>query len=189
MARDHQQDYPSRSATVLSIAEKIGCLLPTLYEWVKKGEMADRLKALEHENRELWQANEISRKASACFCLGGARPPIQAMTSFIDEHPNAYGAEPSVGNVGDSYDNALAETINGLYKAEVIHRRGPWRSFKGLEYATLEWVEWFNNKRLLAPTGNIPPAEAEERYCAMLDEQRMAAQLSQIASDNPRAVH
>jgi len=85
------------------------------------------------------------------------------------------GIEPSVGSVGDSYDNALAETINGLYKAEVIHRRGPWRSFEAVEYATLEWVEWFNNKRLLEPIGNIPPAEAEERYYAMLDEQPMAA--------------
>ena len=85
------------------------------------------------------------------------------------------GIEPSVGSVGDSYDNALAETINGLYKAEVIHRRGPWRSFEAVEYATLEWVDWFNNRRLLEPIGNIPPAEAEERYYAMLDEARMAA--------------
>lgn len=85
------------------------------------------------------------------------------------------GIEPSVGSVGDSYDNALAETINGLYKAEVIHRRGPWRSFEAVEYATLEWVDWFNNRRLLEPVGNIPPAEAEERYYAMLDETRMAA--------------
>jgi len=85
------------------------------------------------------------------------------------------GVEPSVGSVGDSYDNALAETINGLYKAEVIHRRGPWRSFETVEVATLEWVDWFNNRRLLAPIGNIPPAEAEERYYAMLDEPAMAA--------------
>jgi putative transposase len=85
------------------------------------------------------------------------------------------GAEPSVGSVGDSYDNALAETINGLYKAEVIHRRGPWRSFEAVEFATLEWVDWFNHRRLLEPIGNIPPAEAEERYYAMLDELLMAA--------------
>jgi len=77
--------------------------------------------------------------------------------------------------VGDSYDNALAETINGLYKAEVIHRRGPWRSFEAVEFATLEWVDWFNNRRLLEPIGNMPPAEAEERYYAMLDEPAMAA--------------
>ena len=85
------------------------------------------------------------------------------------------GVEPSVGNVGDSYDNALAETINGLYKAEVIHRRGPWRSCEAVEFATLEWVDWFNNRRLLEPIGNVPPAEAEERYYAMLNEPAMAA--------------
>jgi putative transposase len=85
------------------------------------------------------------------------------------------GIEPSVGSVGDSYDNALAETINGLYKAEVIHRRGPWRSFETVEFATLEWVDWFNHRRLLEPIGNIPPAEAEHRYYAMLDEPAMAA--------------
>lgn len=70
------------------------------------------------------------------------------------------GMEPSVGSVGDSYDNVLAETINGLFKAEVIHRRGPWRSFEAVEYATLEWVDWYNHRRLLAPIGNVPPAEA-----------------------------
>ena len=70
---------------------------------------------------------------------------------------------------------ALAETINGLYKAEVIHRRGPWRSFDAVEFATLTWVDWFNNRRLLEPIGNIPPAEAEERYYAMLEEPAMAA--------------
>lgn len=85
------------------------------------------------------------------------------------------GIEPSVGSVGDSYDNALAETINGLYKAELIHRRGPWRSFEAVEFATLTWVDWFNNRRLLEPIGNIPPAEAEERYYAMLDVPAMAA--------------
>jgi putative transposase len=85
------------------------------------------------------------------------------------------GIEPSVGSVGDSYDNALAETINGLYKAEVIHRRGPWRTMEAVEFATLEWVDWFNNRRLLEPIGNIPPAEAEERYYAMMAETAVAA--------------
>ncbi|WP_156309678.1 IS3 family transposase [Novosphingobium sp. AAP93] len=391
MVLDHESDHPSRWAAITSIAAKIGCSGHTLLEWVKKAEvnsgkragvpaeLADRLKALERENRELRQANEILRKASAYFCPGGARPPVQAMTAFIDEHRDEYGVEPicrvlpiapstyhervaqrrdpsrlsaraqrdeamkpevrrvfdanfkvygvrkvwrqmqregfdiarctverlmrdlglqgvirgkpvkttisdktapcpldqvnrqfhapapnmlwvsdftyvatwsgfvyvafvidvyaryivgwrvsrtahasfvldaleqaihdrrpvprgglihhsdrgsqyvsikyterlaeagiepSVGSVGDSYDNALAETINGLYKAEVIHRRGPWRSFEDVEYATLEWVDWFNNRRLLAPIGNIPPAEAEERYYAMLDDTPMAA--------------
>jgi transposase InsO family protein len=73
------------------------------------------------------------------------------------------GIEPSVGSVGDSYDNALAETINGLYKAEVIHRRGPWRSFAAIEFAPLQWVDWFNHPRPLEPIGNIPPAEDEDR--------------------------
>jgi putative transposase len=85
------------------------------------------------------------------------------------------GIEPSVGSVGDSYDNALAETINGLYKAEVIHRRGPWRSFEAVEYATLEWVDWFNHRRLLEPIGNIPPAEAKDQYYAAANNIDMAA--------------
>ncbi|HEY0354416.1 MAG TPA: IS3 family transposase, partial [Enterovirga sp.] len=76
------------------------------------------------------------------------------------------GIEPSVGSVGDSYDNALAETVIGLFKAEVIHRRGPWRSFEAVEFATLEWVDWFNIRRLLEPIGNVPPAEAEAGYYA-----------------------
>lgn len=87
----------------------------------------------------------------------------------------AAGVEPSVGSVGDSYDNALAETINGLYKTEVIWRHGPWRSLEAVEYATLEWVDWFNNRRLLEPIGNIPPAEAEARYYAQLSEASLAA--------------
>ena len=70
---------------------------------------------------------------------------------------------------------ALAETINGLFKAEVIHRRGPWRSFEAVEYATLEWVDWFNTRRLLEPIGNIPPAEAEEEYYAALEADAVAA--------------
>ena len=85
------------------------------------------------------------------------------------------GIEPSVGSVGDSYDNALAESINGLYKAEVIHRRGPWRNIESVEFATLEWVDWFNHRRLLEPIGNIPPAEAEANFYAALEQPAMAA--------------
>ena len=85
------------------------------------------------------------------------------------------GVEPSVGSVGDSYDNALAETINGLYKAEVIHWCAPWRSFEAVEFATLEWVHWFNTRRLLEPIGNIPPAEAEAAYYAELEATPIAA--------------
>lgn len=74
------------------------------------------------------------------------------------------GIEPSVGSVGDSYDNALAETVIGLYKTELIHRCGPWRTLDSVEFATLEWVDWFNNRRLLEPIGDMPPAEYEQRY-------------------------
>jgi len=74
------------------------------------------------------------------------------------------GIESSVGSVGDSYDNALAETINGLYKTEVIRRKGPWRSLEEVEFATLEWVDWFNHRRLLSSIGDVPPAEFEAMY-------------------------
>lgn len=85
------------------------------------------------------------------------------------------GIEPSVGSVGDAYDNALAETINGLYKTEVIRRRSPWKTTEDVEMETLKWVDWFNNRRLLEPIGNIPPAEAEANYYAMMDNTKMAA--------------
>ena len=84
-------------------------------------------------------------------------------------------AQPSVGSVGDSYDNALAETIIGLYKTEVIHRRGPWRHLEAVEYATLEWVDWFNHRRLLEPIGNVPPAELESSYYLSTSQLPMAA--------------
>jgi putative transposase len=85
------------------------------------------------------------------------------------------GIEPSVGSKGDSYDNALAETINGLYKAEVIHRGGPWKSPQSVELATLEWVSWFNHQRLMQPLGYIPPAEAEANYYRQLASQAAMA--------------
>jgi len=88
------------------------------------------------------------------------------------------GIEPSVGSRGDSYDNALAETINGLYKAELIHRRAPWKTREAVELATLEWVSWFNHHRLLEPIGYIPPAEAEANYYRQLAEQAASVALT-----------
>ena len=85
------------------------------------------------------------------------------------------GIEPSVGSKGDSYDNARAETINGLYKAEVIHRRS-WPTCEAVEMATLEWVSWFNHHRLLEPIGYIPPAEAEANYYRQLAGQASMAE-------------
>lgn len=85
------------------------------------------------------------------------------------------GINASVGTTGDSYDNALAEAIIGLFKTEVIHHRGPWRGLDAVEYATLEWVDWFNNRRLLEPIGNVPPAERERTYYRQLEESGEAA--------------
>jgi transposase InsO family protein len=85
------------------------------------------------------------------------------------------GIEPSVGSVGDSYDNALAESIIGLFKTEVIYRRGPWRNAETVEFATLEWVHWFNQRRLLEPIGNVPPAELEAAYYQSTSQLPMAA--------------
>jgi transposase InsO family protein len=136
----------------------------------------------------------VSRSAHAGFVLDAleqalhARRPVrggglvhhsdrgvQYVSIKYTERLAQAGIEPSVGSVGDSYDNALAESVIGLFKAEVIHRRGPWRSFEAVEFATLEWVDWFNHRRLLEPIGNMPPAEAEARYYATLEEPAMAA--------------
>ena len=116
---------------------------------------------------------------------------VQYVSIKYTERLAEAGLVPSVGSVGDSYDvvlkarlrhNALAETINGLYKAEVIHRRGPWRSLEAVEYVTLEWVDWFNNRRLLEPIGNVPPAEAEAAYYAAMEEPTaLAARLKQTS--------
>jgi putative transposase len=136
----------------------------------------------------------VSRTAHASFVLDALeqalheRRPVQGgglvhhsdrggqyVSIRYTERLAAAGIEPSVGSVGDSFDNALAETINGLYKAEVIHRRGPWRSFEAVEFATLEWVDWFNHRRLLEPIGNVPPAEAEARYYDQMEVPARAA--------------
>jgi transposase InsO family protein len=89
---------------------------------------------------------------------------VQYLSIRYTERLAEVGIEPSVGSIGDSYDNALAETINGLFKTEVIHPNGPWRNLEEVEFATLEWVDWFNNRRLLGPIGDIPPVEFEQMY-------------------------
>jgi transposase InsO family protein len=94
----------------------------------------------------------------------------QYLSIRYSERLAAAGVAPSVGRRGDSYDNALAETIIGLYKTEVIRHRGPWRTIDMVEYATLEWVDWFNNRRLLEPIGDIPPAEREIKYYSRMEE-------------------
>jgi len=89
---------------------------------------------------------------------------VQYVSIHYTERLAEAGIEPSVGSVGDSYDNALAESVIGLYKTEVIYRLGPWRSCEHVEFETLDWVDWFNNWRLLEPIGNIPPVEFEDIY-------------------------
>src|SRR3954453_1179433 len=91
------------------------------------------------------------------------------------------GIAASVGTVGDSYDNALAETINGLYKTELIKRRGPWRTVDHVEYATAEWVDWFNHRRLYEYCGDVPPAEPEAAYYAQNRAQPAAALSSPLS--------
>jgi putative transposase len=136
---------------------------------------------------------KVSRTAHAAFVLDAleqalyARRPVQAdglihhsdrgsqyLSIRYTERLSEAGVQPSVGSVGDSYDNALAETINGLYKAEVIHRQS-WKSLAAVELATLTWVDWFNHRRLLAPIGNVPPAEAEADYYRQTESAAMAA--------------
>ena len=103
---------------------------------------------------------------------------VQYLSIRYTERLAAAGVASSVGSVGDSYDNALAETIFGLYKTEVIRRLGPWRSLEDVEFATLEWVDWFNNRRLFGPIGNIPPVEFEARYDGVQQDPVMAAGLT-----------
>jgi transposase InsO family protein len=100
---------------------------------------------------------------------------VQYVSIRYTERLSEAGIEPSVGSVGDSYDNALAETIIGLYKTELIRQRGPWKNIEEVEYATLEWIDWFNNRRLFEPIGDVPPAEYEMAYYRQQDESAMAA--------------
>jgi transposase InsO family protein len=102
---------------------------------------------------------------------------VQYLSIRYTERLAEAGIERSVGSVGDSYDNALAETINGLYKTEVIRRRGPWRNIDDVEFATLEWVDWFNRRRLLGPLGYVPPSEFEEAYLHSMETPAKAAGL------------
>lgn len=103
---------------------------------------------------------------------------VQYLSIRYTERLAEAGIEPSVGSKGDSYDNALAESVIGLFKAEVIHRRGPWRSMEDVEFATLEWVWWFNHHRLLEPIGYVPPVEYEEAYYRQQEAQNSALALN-----------
>ena len=116
----------------------------------------------------LEQAIHDRKPVSGCGIVHHSDRGVQYVSIKYTERLAEAGLVPSVGSVGDSYDNALAETINGLYKAEVIHR--PWRTLEAVEYATLVWVDWFNNRRLLEPIGHVSRAEAEAAYYRELEE-------------------
>ena len=129
------------------------------------GFVLDALEQALHERRPVRDAGLVHHSDRG----------VQYVSIRYTERLAEAGIEPSVGSVGDSYDNALAESVIGLFKTEVIRRRGPWRGIEGVEVATLEWVDWFNNRRLLGPIGNVPPAEAEARYYAQPRETALAA--------------
>ena len=143
----------------------------------------DKLKAiLDSVNRDvelntIWEAaNVMAVKRLKMSDHGPTHVAIVANLAIkILRNLLAAGIEPSVGSVGDSYDNALAETIIGLYKTELIYKEGPWKGIEQVEFATLEWVDWFNNRRLLGPIGNIPPVEYEASYYQQLEGQAMVA--------------
>lgn len=116
-------------------------------------------------------ARQPGRDALICHSDRGSQYVSIRYTERLAEA----GIEPSVGSKGDSYDNAMAETINGLYKAELIHRQAPWKTKEAVELATLEWVAWFNHHRLLEPIGHVPPAEFEANYYRQLAESAMSA--------------
>ena len=134
-----------------------------------------------------WESLRDTAAIDPCakkYDLGMFRPMVPARVSHwrgrylsirYTERLGEAGLEPSVGSVGDSYDNALAETIIGLFKTEVIHRLGPWKSTDAVEWETLKWVDWFNNRRLLGPVGNIPPAEAERNFYETIEGVNMVA--------------
>jgi transposase InsO family protein len=113
------------------------------------------------------------RKAAPSRLVHHSDRGVQYLSIRYTDRLDEAGVEPSVGSKGDSYDNALAETIIGLYKTELIRRRGPWKSVEAVELATLDWIDWYNNRRLLGPIGYVPPAEYEVQH-----QQRRACQMA-----------
>jgi transposase InsO family protein len=175
MVQEQRGEYPSLWAAIESIAPKIGWLYVAfvidvfarrIVGWRVSSSMRTDfvLDALE----QALYARQPERDGSlVCHSDRGSQYVSIRYTERLAEA----GIEPSVDSKGNSYDNALAETINGLYKAELIHRRAPWKTKEAVEFATLEWVSWFNHHRLLEPIGYIPPAEAEANYYRQLASQ------------------
>lgn len=131
--------------------------------------------ALDALEQALWEREEESEERLVHHSDRG----VQYLSIRYTERLAEAGIEPSVGSRGDSYDNALAESVIGLFKTEVIRQRGPWRSLEDVELATLEWVWWFNHHRLLEPIGYVPPAEHEEAFHSRQTQQNTLPALTQ----------
>ena len=168
MVFEHAHEYPSQWKAIVSIGEKLGVHRESLRTWVRRAEVDQghrpglttdertRIRELERENKELRRANEMAR----------LNPPSTCRSATRSDSPRTL-IVASVGSKGDSYDNALAESFNGIYKWELIHRRGPWRGLDDVEFETLTYVDWFNHRRLhgeLAEHGYVTPAEFEDDY-------------------------
>lgn len=133
--------------------------------WAHAGFVLDNLERAVHDRR-LGQGMGLVHHSNR-----GSQYPSIKFTERLAET----GIEPAVGSAGDSSDTMLAKAINGRFKAEVVHRRGPWRRFEVVEYPNIEWVDWFNNSSQLRPIGIIPSAEAEANFYAILEAEPMAA--------------
>ena len=165
-----------------ALAEKVICHGAAFKNSQKTGSIEYLFESSDHPD-----SPHITSIHAGCRGFAGT---TQFVSILYTERLAQAGIEPSVGSRGDSYDNALAETINGLYKAELIHRRAPWKTKEALELATLEWVAWFNHHRLLSSIGYIPPAEAEVNYYqqASREERDRGLNLNQLASMKPGAI-
>ena len=162
--------YVSTWRGFVFVAFVIDVFARTIVGWRASSSLRTGL-ALDALEQALWARPDIDR------LVHHSDHGVQYVSIRYTERLAEAGIEPSVGSVGDSYDNALAETVIGLYKTEVIRRRGPWRHLEAVELATLEWVDWFNNRRLLEPTGNIPPVEFEQAYYQSQETPAMLAGL------------
>ena len=171
MVEEHREAHASEWAVLQSVAPKLGCTAETLRKWVRQAQRDAGHRPHSTADRGRLSVGERHPKPSTnCYSHASEdvlrRPlePGQYLSMRYTDRLVDAGIAPSVGSQGDAYDNALAESVIGLYKTEVIRRKGPWRTLEAVEFATLTWVDWFNTRRLLGSLGDIPPAEFEAQY-------------------------
>jgi putative transposase len=185
MVFDHTHEHPSQWAAVARLRSGLGlCGVVRgrrCKTTVPAGE-ADRPMDLVERNftaarpNQLWVSDFTYVATWRGF--GYVAFVIDVFSRRYTERLAEAGIEPSVGSRGDSYDNARAESVIGLFKTEVIHRRGPWRGLEDVEFATLEWVWWFNHHRLLEPLGSVPPVAYEEAFYRRQETQNLVPALT-----------